>query len=83
MPGRSIRLLEHFDTAQAEFATQSSFREGRSFEKAYLIDLLQWMLERGVVMQREDTPGGYMEIDTLEDLQHAADWWRTRPGSSP
>ncbi len=43
------------------------FREGRTFEKAYLIDLLQHMLERGEIIHRIDTDGGYMEIDTLED----------------
>jgi hypothetical protein len=55
------------------------WREGRSFEKAYLIDLLQEMLEQGAVMQRENTNGGYMEIDTLEDLSMAEEWWQERP----
>jgi hypothetical protein len=36
------------------------------------------MLEQGAVMQREDTPGGYMELDTLEDLSHAEAWWNSR-----
>lgn len=55
------------------------FREGRSFERAYLIDLLAHMLEAGVPMFRENTHGGYMEIDTEEDLAHAAAWWASRP----
>jgi len=55
------------------------WREGRSFEKAYLIDLLQEMLEQGAVMHRENTNGGYMEIDTLEDLSMAEEWWQERP----
>ena len=37
------------------------------------------MLEQGSVMHREDTLGGYMEIDTLEDLRSAAHWWEDRP----
>jgi hypothetical protein len=44
-----------------------------------LIELLQHMLEQGVEMHRENTPGAYMEIDTLEDLSHAEKWWRERP----
>jgi L-glutamine-phosphate cytidylyltransferase len=73
-------FLEAFDEAQSRHQGQL-FREGRSFERAYLIDLLEHMLERGAVMHRENTPGAYMEIDTLEDLGHAAQWWATRPGS--
>ncbi|HVJ19563.1 MAG TPA: NTP transferase domain-containing protein [Polyangiaceae bacterium] len=70
-------FLDAFDRARSKFAGQT-YREGRSFEKAYLIDLLADMLEQGSVMHREDTAGGYMEIDTLEDLGHAERWWKER-----
>jgi hypothetical protein len=36
------------------------------------------MLEQGVAMHRCDTPGAYMELDTLEDLSFAEAWWKTR-----
>jgi len=36
---------------------------------------LQEMLEGGVSMQRENTAGGYMEIDTGQDLAMAQGWW--------
>lgn len=68
------RLLDAFDAARGAYAG-GAFREGRSFEKAYLIDLFQWMIERGEVFHRADTHGGYMEIDTLEDLAAAPRWW--------
>jgi len=71
-------LLSHFDAAAARYAG-GEFREGRSWQKAYLIDLLQHMLEAGVEMHRENTRGAYMEIDTVEDLSLAEDWWRSRP----
>lgn len=67
-------LCESFDRA-AEAHRGQVFREGRTFERAYLIDLLQWMIERGVAMRRADTHGGYMELDTLEDLSLAEAWW--------
>lgn len=47
----------------------------RPFQKAYLIHLWQWMIERGSVFHKVDTPGGYMELDTLEDLSLAETWW--------
>ena len=73
-------FLDAFDRARAGFAGRT-YREGRSFEKAYLIDLLADMLEQGSAMFREDTAGGYMEIDTLEDLGHAERWWNERASS--
>ena len=73
----AAEFLSAFDRAAASHAGKV-WREGRSFERAYLIDLLQDMLEQGSVMHREDTPGGYMELDTLEDLEAAARWWHSR-----
>jgi L-glutamine-phosphate cytidylyltransferase len=73
----AAQLLDAFDEAEARYGG-GLFREGRSFQKAYLIDLLAEMLERGVSMQHEDTAGGYMEIDTLQDLSMAEGWWNAR-----
>jgi choline kinase len=70
-------FLDAFDRAKARF-DGGLYREGRTFQKAYLIDLLADMLEQGSLMHREDTPGGYMELDTLEDLSHAEAWWNSR-----
>lgn len=70
-------FLDAFDRMQERHAGKV-FREGRTFEKAYLIDLLQQMLEEGAEMHRVDTEGGYMELDTLEDLSKAEEWWSTR-----
>jgi choline kinase len=73
-------LAAAFDEARAKHAG-GVWREGRTFERAYLIDLFQTMIERGSAFHRVDTDGGYMEIDTGEDLACAAKWWReSRPG---
>ncbi|MDP9152507.1 MAG: phosphocholine cytidylyltransferase family protein [Myxococcota bacterium] len=64
-----------FDEAKASWAGKA-WREGRMFERAYLIDLWQDMIERGSLFHRVDTHGGYMEIDTREDLASAEKWWR-------
>ena len=74
----SRQLLDAFDQAERKFGA-GQYREGRSFQKAYLIDLLADMLEQGTPMTREDTHGGYMEIDTLQDLAMAEQWWNERP----
>jgi choline kinase len=73
-------LLAAFDQARAAHAG-TVWREGRTFERAYLIDLFQEMIEAGSPFHRVDTDGGYMEIDTREDLACAEKWWReSRPG---
>jgi choline kinase len=73
----AAELVSSYDEAKKEWAGKV-FREGRTFEKAYVIDLLQWMLERGSTFHRVNTPGAYMEIDTVEDLGFAEQWWKTR-----
>ena len=71
-------MLAGFDEARSTWAGKT-WREGRTFEKAYLIDLFQEMLERGSAFHRVDTNGGYMEIDTQQDLASAETWWRESP----
>jgi len=77
-PQGAAGFLQAFDRAERSHGS-GQFREGRSFQKAYLIDLLAEMLEQGAVMEREDTAGGYMEIDTLQDLAMSEKWWNERP----
>lgn len=76
--GGAGELVAAFDQARAAYPS-GVFREGRTFEKAYLIDLLALMLEQGCEMHRVDTAGAYMEIDTEQDLASAESWWRARP----
>jgi L-glutamine-phosphate cytidylyltransferase len=68
-------MVGAFDEVRARQIT-GPWREGRTFERAYLIDLFQEMIERGSAFHRVDTHGGYMEIDTGEDRACAEKWWR-------
>jgi choline kinase len=73
-PEGARELLAAYDEAKARHAG-TVWREGRTFERAYLLDLFQTMIERGSSFHRVDTHGGYMEIDTLEDLACSDKWW--------
>jgi choline kinase len=64
-------LAAAYDEAKATCATLGD----RPFAKAYMIHLFQRMIEGGSAFHRVDTHGGYMEIDTLEDLERAETWW--------
>lgn len=64
-------LADAYDEAKAACQTLGD----RPFQRAYLIHLFQRMIDRGSSFHRVDTHGGYMEIDTLEDLELAETWW--------
>jgi choline kinase len=68
---------KHFHQRRDQYAGQP-FREARVFEKAYLIHLLQDMIEAGQPMAHVDTPGGYIEVDTQQDFEYAREFWTSR-----
>jgi len=69
-------IREHYHRAGKAFAGRP-WREAKVFEKAYLIHLLQDMIEQGVDIRMVMTEGDYMEIDTDEDFALAnRDWPR-------
>lgn len=74
-PAGAARLCEHYQQCRAQFAGKP-FREAKLFEKAYLIQLLQQMIEAGQPMAHVDTPGEYIEIDTQQDFEYARKHWK-------
>jgi L-glutamine-phosphate cytidylyltransferase len=72
----AARLRAHHRRRREEFAGKP-FREARTFEKAYLIQLFQDMIEAGEAFAHVDTPGGYIEIDTQQDFDYARRNWRS------
>lgn len=72
------RLREHFHHCRRQFA-DGEFRDGRSFEKAYFIQLLQHMVEAGERLGHVDTDGGYIEVDTQQDFEFARRNWGAVP----
>src|SRR3989344_2796143 len=64
-------LIEHYYKAKKKFDGKP-FKSAATFKKAYLIHLLQEMLEAGVKMHHVKTHGGYFEIDTVQDLKLAS-----------
>ena len=64
-------LIDAYEDAKVHCETLGD----RPFKQAYLIHLFQRMIHGGSAFHRVDTHGGYMELDTLEDLQLAEAWW--------
>ena len=67
-------LVEHYARARRGH-DGGPFRGAPVFARAYLIDLLQDMLEAGVEMAAVPTHGRYFEIDTTEDWELAQRGW--------
>jgi choline kinase len=67
-------LCEHYHRARQGHHGRP-YRGAPSFETAYLIHLLQDMLEAGVAMRAVETHGGYFEIDTTQDHGLAERGW--------
>lgn len=73
-PAGARLFVEHY--ARARRASEGGpFRAASAFAKAYMIDLLQEMLEAGVEMAAVPTHGRYFEIDTTEDWGLARRGW--------
>src|SRR5687767_4845778 len=62
----AARLVAHYHRCRERFAGRP-FHQAKTFEKAYLIQLFQDMIEAGERFVHVDTPGGYIEIDTQQD----------------
>ena len=51
------------------------FHQAPSLDKAYLTDMIQELVDLGYVIRNVDIQGGWMEIDTPEDLTSAHEKW--------
>ena len=68
--------LAKFGPAGAAALREHYHRDAGSLERAYLIELLQRMIEEGVELRKVDTAGDYFEVDTTEDYRLAQETWR-------
>lgn len=71
----ACRLRAHYERCRQEYAGKP-FHQAKVFEKAYLIQLLQDMIDVGERFTHVDTPGGYIEIDTQQDFDYARRNWK-------
>ena len=71
----AARLRDYYRRCREQYRGQP-FHQAKSFEKAYLIQLFQHMIDAGERFGHVDTPGGYIEIDTQQDFDYARRHWR-------
>ena len=66
-------FTEAWRALEAEYAgrEEEPFQRAPQFRVAYLTDLLQWLIDRGVAMTPVVIEGRWREIDTVQDLERA------------
>ena len=60
----------------AEECAVAPFHNAVSLEKAYMTDMIQELVDNGLLVESTDIEGGWMEIDTPQDLDRAQRWKR-------
>lgn len=68
-PDGSDILVREFD--RVKNSRPGSFHNARTFEKSYLTDMIQEMIDRGILITPVITNGSWCEIDTYQDLENA------------
>ncbi|MBA7654153.1 hypothetical protein ES703_62028 [subsurface metagenome] len=56
---------------QAEKSPTVPFQHAASLEMAYITDMIQELVNSGSLVKSVDIKGGWMEIDTPQDLERA------------
>lgn len=76
-PAGSKSFRRHFNQAK-ELFWGKPFQRASTFEKAYLTDMIQYMVDAGISIHCSIIEGGWREIDTAEDyrkaLKELQDW---------
>ena len=65
-----IIFNKYFNIAKKKF-NGKKFYSALTFEKAYITDFLNFLIQNNVKIESNLTAGGWMEIDTFEDLERA------------
>lgn len=61
-------FLSLYDKARAQFWSQP-WQSSSSFQKAYMTDMLQALIENGTTVNAIKVAGGWLEFDTVEDYE--------------
>ena len=71
-----------FDDVNSKLAMDDSFQGATAWRLAYITDLLQEMVDRGIQIHCSLIQGGWLEIDTTEDYELSARFDFSETGNS-
>lgn len=61
-------LLEHFDRVNASHTLADPFQKAKEWQKAYITDMLQELIDNGIKIACILIEGGWKEFDTVQDF---------------
>lgn len=62
-------MRQEFSKLEQRYDNSDIFRHGRTFQKAYLADFYEALIDAGIPVHWTPIDGGWREIDTVQDLQ--------------
>ena len=68
-PAGAAAFVREFE--RAEKTAPSPFHGAQDFERAYLTDMIQEIIDRGIAVTPIEISGGWAEVDTPQDLENA------------
>ena len=73
----AAKFIDFHDDLYRVLGPDGDFAEAKPFRMAYVIHLLDRMIQAGIPIHCVAVPGEYHEIDTLEDYELASRDWET------
>jgi len=70
-PKGTKTFLEHFDRLDAKLGMTDPFQNAKEWQKAYMTDILQEMIDKGVKVHSVLIENNWMEFDTMQDFKRA------------
>lgn len=71
-------LKTNYRRVREQLGSNSPFHEARTLENAYLTDMFQELIDSGYKVTNVDIKGGWLELDTVEDIHKADKQWEYR-----
>jgi len=68
-------IKEVYNDLIGKYEQEKPFQHAKEFQKAYLTDFIQELIDRGIEVISADISGAWTEIDTDEDLERAKRQW--------
>ena len=62
-------FLNHFDKVNSTIAHESPFQRASEWQKSYLTDIFQDMIEVGLSINCSKVEGKWKEFDTIQDFE--------------
>lgn len=74
---RGVKIIKHvYHDLIKKYKKEDSFQNAKEFQRAYLTDFIQELVDRDIEVVSADISSTWTEIDTDEDLERAKKIWK-------